>query len=706
MNSQALQEIQSIFAQFQNHPGPQGSRYIAQRAEQVCENYGIEMPVAQRAFIDALTFDRDDQLEAAIEHYSLCINSCTSGDRVLKLHASMLLGSVFSDREEYQQAYTLFNQVLTNITSLDDSYRSLAYTNISDLLLSLKQYQAAYELAKLGAEAGLRIRNNTNRAICLLNMGYALGHMGQSHQALPYLDQAIESAKEMNILRSQAIGYSYKAQIMSIDGSFPLDEVVTLFDRASHIFTQLNDKHHSIENRVFYAEFLEKHNQLTQSLNLCNQLLDDINMEQNYRFAAVLLKARIGIAKKQDCSEDLIQYQQVYIELTDKHFVRSQQREFDSLLKQVEATTAEQEKQLLAKMQDHVGAITQIGQNLATTDDIGSQLPEIYEQVSTIFPTFEFGIALYDAKTSTLDYRYFYDSQGPATPMQIQCDKEHTIGTYVIKNKATVHLNRINNEILAQFLPLEMRETLDNVYYDEEEKPAQSIMLTPIMIDGRVLGLLSTQHSLPEQYQQHHCQLFEQLASYIAISLENRTQKEKLKRANLELDKLSRTEPLTGLNNRYQLDKIAPQLIHNAAASNTPIAITVLDIDYYKGYNDHFGHQDGDIALQIVAERMKQVFDSPCDHLFRYGGDEFLILSYGKSDKELKSQLEQLQGSIKTTGLMNPRSQCSNRLTLSMGSINHQNDGTQIPSFDALFEAADIALFKAKKAGRNQFVIT
>ena len=356
-------------------------------------------------------------------------------------------------------------------------------------------------------------------------------------------------------------------------------------------------------------------------------------------------------------------------------------------------------------MQSHIGVITQIGQHIATTDDIGEQLPHIFEQVQTIFPSTEFGIALYDREHQVLDYRYFCDNDGAVPPVQIHCEQEHSVGSYVIRNQATVHLNRINDEILSQFVPTEQRQQSENIYFNEDEKPAQSIMLTPIMIDGRVLGLLSSQHSLPEQYHQHHCQLFEQLASFIAISLENRAQKESLRQANSTLDKLSRTEPLTGLYNRYQLDHIAPQLIHNATVTNNPIAVTILDIDYYKGYNDHFGHRDGDKALQIVAEQMKQVFHLSSDHLFRYGGDEFLILSYGQTSEQLTQKLEKLQDAIKKTGLSNPRSQCCKQLTLSIGSINHVDEYAHSMSFEGLFELADKALFKAKEAGRNQFVL-
>jgi diguanylate cyclase (GGDEF)-like protein len=177
-----------------------------------------------------------------------------------------------------------------------------------------------------------------------------------------------------------------------------------------------------------------------------------------------------------------------------------------------------------------------------------------------------------------------------------------------------------------------------------------------------------------------------------------------LQQANNLLDNLSKTDPLTKLYNRYQLDTIAPTLIQKAINQDSKIAIVIIDIDFYKGYNDQFGHQAGDEALKIVAANISSAFsDTSIDHIFRYGGDEFLVLCDGQTDEQVIRKIHQLQSAILSLKIAHPRSYASDYLTLSIGVSNHRLYKEQPIDFNDLFNVADSALYTAKEQGRNQF---
>ncbi len=702
MNAQALQEIQAVFAQFQHYPGLHGVAKMETLTREICEKYRCNLSMAHAAFLTGLTYDRADNLDDALVEYSKCIELCGQNDTTLKLQVMTLQGSVHSDREEFNQAYHVFKQVLDNSHLLDDIYLSLAYTNISDLLLSLEQYDEAYQLAALGEACGRNSGHKPNQAICLLNMGYALGHQGYYDEAIAHIQQAMDLGVQANVERTVAIAHSYIAQIMTLTDHYPIESVVHHFDTANTLYNKLQDKHNCTENLTFYAQYLEKQGIDSRAEQLCHQLDSLIDREQNASFYKILCQTKINLARKFGQFENLIKLQQRYIEVTESLLTQVQRRENSNILHRVQEATVEQERNLVSKIRSNIGVITRIGQAIATSGDISELLPNLYKQIGEIIPSEEFGIALYNQDSQILDYRYFYDLDGPVEPVQIHCATEHSVGSYVIQNRATVHLNHINEDTINQFVPKEFRKERDSVLYNDDVKPAQSIILTPIILEERVLGLLSIQHHLTEQYQHHHCNLFEQLANFIAIALENREQRHKLERANDKLDRLSKTDPLTHLSNRYQLDKIAPKLISNAADQDVPFTTLMIDVDYYKGYNDCHGHHQGDIALKRIAQQMQAVFDSDFSYLFRYGGDEFLVLCYGLQQVEIETKIQQLQQAIQKLELPNPLSKCSEYLTLSIGGVWSQDFNSRRTSFDSFFNLADSELYKVKKQGRNQ----
>ncbi|EEX94174.1 hypothetical protein VIOR3934_15201 [Vibrio orientalis CIP 102891 = ATCC 33934] len=704
MSSDTLHKIQALLAQMQIYYGVEGLLRLESAIENICVENDFPLPPAHKHFLAGLRHDRLDQLDDAIQQYNLCLSHCTSTDKLLSLHVHILMGSIYADREDYHYAHHLYSYVLDNAHFLDNNYRAFAYTNISDFHLCLKQYESALKLASLGEQSARAVGNHVNQSICLLNMGYALGHLGQSTQAVEYIKQAKHIAHSANNTRVEAISNGYLAQVMALSDSFPLNTVLDYFDQAEELFKLVIDTHNRQENLVYYAQYLEKHGLDEKAERVCRELTSKIDANSNFSFFEILYSTLIRLAEKQNLQSEVIALQDTLIKATKAALERSQDKEYSAILSNVKQSTAAQERLLLAQMEEYIGLITEIGQHIATSDCIKPQLPFIFDKISAIFPTDEFGIALYDNSTQVLSYDYFYDRDGFVDSTSIDCNCEYSVGSYVVQTNTTVHLNHIVEESFDVMIPTEERHKVESIHRNNS-KPVQSIILTPITLGKRVLGVLSIQHKLADQYQQYHRSLFEQLASFIAIALENHVQKQRLQQVNKQLEVLSQTDPLSGLYNRYQLDTIGPKLTLQAASTDNNLAVIMIDIDYYKGFNDFYGHQMGDHALTEVAARMKNTFSSSNDHLFRYGGDEFLILCYDQSLQEIENKLVALQESIESLSLSNPRSACSQLLTLSIGAVNFMHIGSNHIGFDLLCNLADKELYKSKQSGRNTYSI-
>lgn len=161
----------------------------------------------------------------------------------------------------------------------------------------------------------------------------------------------------------------------------------------------------------------------------------------------------------------------------------------------------------------------------------------------------------------------------------------------------------------------------------------------------------------------------------------------------------SEKDPLTGLMNRRGLDKNAAVLWPYCSRTSTMVGIIELDIDFFKKYNDRFGHPAGDRCLKLIAKSIKQSARRSSDITARTGGEEFLIFVQGMSEKEIVEFAMKIRGSINDLKIPHAYAGVSNYVTVSMGVACCVPNAAN--SFDELYEEADKALYTAKENGRN-----
>lgn len=171
------------------------------------------------------------------------------------------------------------------------------------------------------------------------------------------------------------------------------------------------------------------------------------------------------------------------------------------------------------------------------------------------------------------------------------------------------------------------------------------------------------------------------------------TQKNKI------LENLSRTDALTGLSNRRYFDEWMTTLASNESTTKTAISLLVIDIDFFKKFNDHYGHAKGDEALKLVAESIQQSLHLSTDHAFRYGGEEFTVVLQNTSLNDGITVAENIRRHIEAKRYEHVDSTPFGVITVSIG-ISAKEEGAELNE-QALFKAADEGLYLAKEKGRN-----
>ena len=171
------------------------------------------------------------------------------------------------------------------------------------------------------------------------------------------------------------------------------------------------------------------------------------------------------------------------------------------------------------------------------------------------------------------------------------------------------------------------------------------------------------------------------------------------------IEKLSITDELTSLYNRRYFNELFPQELSRAERDKKILAMMILDVDYFKPYNDNYGHQQGDIALIAIAKVLQESFRRAGDFIFRIGGEEFggIIRVDHMDDASLLA--ERVRSAVEALKIRHEHNQASDFVTVSIGIKIHHCNGKFEFDMDTYFRLADDALYQAKEKGRNRVVI-
>jgi diguanylate cyclase (GGDEF)-like protein len=221
-------------------------------------------------------------------------------------------------------------------------------------------------------------------------------------------------------------------------------------------------------------------------------------------------------------------------------------------------------------------------------------------------------------------------------------------------------------------------------------KPAQHFLLVPLRLSGRLAGVLKVDRRLApfEEDERENALIF---GSQAAITLENA-------RLYSLHQRLATTDGLTGLyNHRYFQERLAVELGH-AERLGKPLTLALTDIDFFKKFNDTFGHQEGDVVLRKVAQLLKDQVRPGKDIVCRYGGEEFVVILPDCDVVEARQVMDALRAYC-GTNLIGGTGPEARAITMSIGLCSYPQGAKEQRD---VIHVADEALYKAKKSGRDR----
>lgn len=249
-------------------------------------------------------------------------------------------------------------------------------------------------------------------------------------------------------------------------------------------------------------------------------------------------------------------------------------------------------------------------------------------------------------------------------------------------------------------------ETYLNKFIADGTDGAPSQEIEVVTKSGDKIPILFAVSKMVSQKKDLYIGVLSDISKIKSMEIELRSLNNKLSKTNERLEKTATTDSLTSLFNRRHFDSVIVKELQRATRQHTSISLLIIDIDFFKQFNDLYGHTAGDDCIKKVASCIKGVFKRSGDLPARYGGEEFAIILPGCDGLELIERAETLRQEIMDLRIPHSGSSVEEFLTVSTGAITYKPRSNDVagPKPKELFSEADKALYRAKAKGRNQVV--
>ncbi len=351
-------------------------------------------------------------------------------------------------------------------------------------------------------------------------------------------------------------------------------------------------------------------------------------------------------------------------------------------------------QEALAEVEARRAVLYQATHAISASLEIEHLYEVIYQTVLKVMPCDDFIICSYDESNNQVRSLYAIEKTSRLTVAPYVAD--HGLAAYIIHAGKPCLFNS-NDEMNAS--------NVDFIVLTQSEDSTQSILAVPMILYGKVTGMISAQSYESNAYTKDDQNLLELLAAHAAVAIQN---------AQLfaKVQHIADIDILTGAYTRRKFYEIAEREFARSRRYDDPLSLIMLDVDDFKKFNDTFGHKVGDLVLQIVTEGCKKSIRN-VDVLARHGGEEFIILLPGTKLAEAVLAAERLRESVERADLDSAKK----FLEIMMGSGENLNAlrvtvsigvavlDASCADIDILVDHADRGMYAAKNTGRNRVMV-
>lgn len=616
--------------------------------------------------------------DRALEYYGQALNLAIAV-KYDKLIAGILnnIGEIHYRLHDYTASLKYYEESLNKFEEQNDLMgKTVPLINLGAVYLALEDYEKAEYYLHKSLKISEEENNRMIKCGCLHLLGRLACKRGAKETALEFYDQCLQTNREVGDVFLETEVYIDCYHIAKDSGK--VEKAITYLHKSLELAEKIKAKDFICQIASFLASDYEKLGEVKKALFYYRKFHDykkevsDFEQQSKLRGIAIQLKA----------------------EETQR-----QNKAFEILTEQLEQKTKQ-----LSKSYSQMKIISEIGQSITATLNVKKVFRRIYESINSLMDATVLGIGIYNKEKDSIEYKLYIEEGKNAPVFDIPLNSKSSWAVWCFKNKQEIMINDSEKEYL------EYLEGLQSTF--GIIRP--SLIFCPLMLKGEIIGVVTVQSKERNAYDQHALDSIRALVSYIVIAINNAEKSEKLaeevairKQSQIELVELnnklvnlSELDGLTEIPNRRRFDHLFYEEWKRGLRCQDPLSVILIDVDQFKEYNDHYGHQEGDRVLCEIAKALQDVPKRSADFVARYGGDEFVSVLPNTDELGVTKVAEKMISNIQALQIKHEYSKVADHITLTIGTAT-VTPGLQMDP-EGLLRMADKALYRAKEKGRNR----
>lgn len=332
---------------------------------------------------------------------------------------------------------------------------------------------------------------------------------------------------------------------------------------------------------------------------------------------------------------------------------------------------------------EHLAVLNRVSNAISATLELNKLLELIYEQLSTVIPSDTYFVSLFNPSESVLDIRILINNGKRYAPTRVPLGKD--LASWVVETKQPLLVQHLSNEKdTLPFKPIILGQ----------ERISESWLAVPVMLGDQALGILALASLKPYAFDREDVILMSNVASQAALAIDNA-------RRHAQVEEQARRDSLTGAYNHGHLLVRLNEEVEQAAQHQGSVSLIMLDIDYFKDYNDTYGHVIGDEVLCMLVKAIQNHVKRD-DIVGRWGGEEFSVALPEASTSQALVVAERIRHTLASMELNDKSGNAIPKPTVSQGIATFPQDAKDAAE---LVDVADMALYVAKQRGRDQIMV-
>lgn len=587
----------------------------------------------------------------------------------------------------------------------------MTFNNVAENYKALRQYKAALAYCEKAYDIDKQFDYSLSRGLIILSLGEIYYLLGEHDKANDLSYKALKYLKKYNYTIAEADAYKLMALSLWKKGIY--ENVEEYF----HIAMELNKKealpHYKIDALISYFEYLKDREGLNEAIEVLINACDlsiQYNLPEKVSQISMMLSILYGDLGDYENAFKYTklhcEYEEIRNELYNNNIINN--LSIKKKLKEIEKENnkitqrninLQMERQSLQTLVEKISIISKLGQRMTSTLDMETLTEILHLSIKSFMNLSYFAIGLYDEENYKINYLYTMDRGKKGRKEISLINNDDTFAWKCIKGKNLIVINDISKEF-SKYIDQKKYEHLLKLGKNIELK---SLIFCPLIVNRKVIGVMTIQSVEKDAFTPYHVEMVKSLSAYAAIAINNAIKSMELKKLNELLLSLSEKDKLTGVANRRRFDDYIEHIWNASIKEGSSIALLIIDIDYFKQYNDNLGHLEGDKCIVSVANALENL-NIKSHFTARYGGDEFMVVLEKCLIDDAVKLAENIKAEIAELNIPHKFSKVSDRVTLSIGAAAViPNENMTIKDF---IREADKALYIAKKSGRNQVAVS